>query len=61
MFFGADNLPHFMTNKECYYFDEKECVYKPTEKATEKVIKSIEKFNSEHTHIDENGVRWTDF
>lgn len=61
MFFGADHLPYFMKNKEWYYFDEKEYLYKPTEKAPEKAIKSIEKFNSEHTHIDENGVRWTDF
>ena len=61
MCIGAHNLPYIMKNKEWYYFDEKECLYKPTEKATEKVIKSIEKFNSEHTHIDENNVRWTDF
>lgn len=61
MFFGVDNLPYFMKDKEWYYFDEKEYLFKPTKKAPERVIKSIEKFNAKHTHIDEHGYHWTDF
>ena len=36
--------PYFMTNKEWYYFDKKERIYKLTDKATDKAIKSYEEF-----------------
>ena len=61
MFFGADNLPYFMKHKDWSSFPDPACLSQPTVIATENVIKYIEKINSEHTHIDENGVRWTDF
>lgn len=61
MYIGANRLPYFMENKEWYYFDEKEYLYKPTEKAPEKAIKSIEKFNAENNGVDEHGNRWTNF
>ena len=37
-------LPYFMTNKEWYYFDEKDFCYKLTEKATEQAKKSYNEF-----------------
>ena len=37
-------LPYFMTNKEWYYFDEKEFCYKLTEKATEEAKQSYKEF-----------------
>lgn len=61
MYLGLNHMPYFMKNKEWYYFDSEEFCYKPTEKAPVKAIKSIERFNAEHTEIDENGVKWTDF
>lgn len=61
MYFGAGSLPYFMKNKEWFYFDEVEHIYKPTEKAPRRAVDSIKKFNSEHTGVDENGNRWADF
>lgn len=61
MYISEDDMPLFMKNKEWYYFDEKECLYKPTDKAPSEVIESIIQFNSEHNGEDENGNRWTDF
>ena len=37
-------LPYFMTNKEWYYFDEKDFCYKLTERATEKAKQSYKEF-----------------
>jgi hypothetical protein len=37
-------LPYFMTNKDWYYFDEKDFCYKLTEKATEKAKQSYKEF-----------------
>ena len=48
--------PYFMKNREWYYYDAENELYKPTEKAPPKAIKSIEKINKEIHYIDENGV-----
>ena len=61
MYIDKDDMPYFMKNEDWFYFDEKEEIYKPTEHAPIEAVKSIEKFNSEHTGIDENGNHWTDF
>ena len=50
-----------MKNKAWYFFDENEGIYKPTEEAPAKAKESIDIFNAEHTWMDENGERWTDF
>ena len=39
--------PYFMTNKEWFYFDEDEFIYKLTDKAPEKAKESYEEFYSE--------------
>ena len=36
--------PYFMTNKDWYYFDEKDFCYKMTEKATEQAKQSYKEF-----------------
>lgn len=36
--------PYFMENEEWYYFDEKDFMYKLTEKAPEEAVKSYEEF-----------------
>lgn len=36
--------PYFFTNKEWYYYDEEEEIYKLTDKATKEAIESYEKF-----------------
>ena len=36
--------PYFMTNKEWFYFDEKEFKYKLTDKATEQAKQSYKEF-----------------
>ena len=36
--------PYFLTNKEWYYYDEKEKCYKLTNKATDKAKKSYEEY-----------------
>lgn len=36
--------PYFMTNKDWYYFDEKDFCYKLTDKATEKAKESYKEF-----------------
>lgn len=38
------NKPYFMKNKEWYYFDEKEFVYKLTDKAPKEAKESYEQF-----------------
>lgn len=47
--------PCFMTNKEWYYFDEEECMYKLTDKAPEKARKSYKEFYDllESVYIDD--------
>lgn len=37
-------MPYFMKNKEWFYYDEKELMYKLTDKATEKAKKSYKEF-----------------
>lgn len=61
MFIEKKDLPYFMKNKEWYFFDKNEGVYKPTEKAPPRAVESITKFNAEHVYTDENGDTWTDF
>lgn len=39
--------PYFLTNKEWYYFDEEEFMYKLTDKATPEAKKSYEEFYRE--------------
>ena len=36
--------PYFMENKEWFYFDEEEFIYKLTEKATKEAKESYEEF-----------------
>lgn len=36
--------PYFMQNKEWYYFDEKECKYFLTDKASKKAVDSYDEF-----------------
>lgn len=36
--------PYYMTNEEWYYFDEKECCYKLTDKAPPEAKKSYEEY-----------------
>ena len=36
--------PYFLENPEWFYFDEKECRYKLTDKASEEAVKSYEEF-----------------
>ena len=38
------NKPYFMKNKEWYYFDEKEFVYKLTDKAPKEAKESYKQF-----------------
>lgn len=61
MYIEKKDLPYFMKNKEWYFFDKKEGIYKPTEKAPSSAVKSIEQFNAEHIYTDEDGETWTDF
>lgn len=60
MYLGGD-MPYFMKNEDWYYFDDKEEIYKPTMNAPEKAVRSIDRFNKEHTGYDENGNRWSDY
>ena len=61
MYINKRDLPYFMNNKDWYYFDEEENLYKPTNKAPQKAITSINRFNAEHNYTDENEKHWTDF
>lgn len=38
------NYPYFMTNKNWFYFDEKEWKYKLTDKAPKKAVESYKEF-----------------
>ncbi len=40
-------VPYFMTNSEWYYYDEKEEIFKLTNKATEEAKKSYEEYYKE--------------
>ncbi len=48
--------PYFLENKEWYYYDEEEGIYKLTEKATEEAIKSYNEFYKA-VEEDENSNR----
>ena len=37
-------IPYFFINKEWYYYDEKEEIYKLTDKAPQEAIESYKKF-----------------
>lgn len=39
--------PYFMQNKDWYYYDEQEEIYKLTDEAPEEAIKSYKEFYSE--------------
>lgn len=41
-------IPYFMENKEWYYYDEKEEIYKLTNKATKKAKQSYYEYYSEN-------------
>lgn len=41
------DMPYFMTNKDWYYYDEKEEIYKLTDKAPQKAIDSYKEFYKE--------------
>lgn len=38
------NRPYFMSNKNWYYYDEKEEIYKLTDKAPDKAIESYQDY-----------------
>jgi hypothetical protein len=40
-------MPYFMTNKEWYYYDEVEEMFKLTDKAPPEAVKSYEEFYAE--------------
>jgi len=44
--------PYFMKNKDWYYYDEKEGIFKLTDKATKEAIESYEEFYSEDDTIE---------
>lgn len=49
------NVPYFFTNKEWYYYDEKEEIYKLTKKATKKAIESYKEFyNTPDDNIEDD-------
>lgn len=39
-------MPYFMTNKDWYYYDEEESIFKLTNNATQEAIKSYEEYYS---------------
>ena len=41
-------IPYFMENKEWYYYDDEEEIYKLTDKATEKAKQSYNEYYSEN-------------
>lgn len=45
--------PYFMSNKDWYYFDEKEFCYKLTDKAPQKAKESYKEFYDFLNSIDE--------
>jgi len=47
--------PYFMSNPEWYYFDEKEWMYKLTEKAPEKARESYKEFYEEEARYGTGG------
>ncbi len=63
MYISANDMPYFMKNKEWYVLKEEngKRFYEATEKAPKKAKKSIERFNAEHTGVDEDGHFWVDF
>ena len=63
MFFSSKDMPYFMNNPDWYTLKEEDGrrFYAPTDKAPQKAIDSIDKFNSEHTGVDEDGHAWADF
>ena len=40
-------VPYFIENEEWYYYDERDEIYKLTDKATKEAIKSYEEFYKE--------------
>lgn len=60
MYIDKNDLPFFMSNKDWYKFDGEKRIYVPTDKTPPEAIKSMEKFNSEHTWTDEDGRVWSD-
>ena len=38
------DIPYFMSNKDWYYFDPKDLMYKLTDQATDKAIESYNQF-----------------
>ena len=63
MYISPKNMPYFMKNTNWYELKEEDGrrFYAPTENAPKKAIRSIERFNAEHTGIDDNGHAWADF
>ena len=44
---ALSDVPYFFTNKEWYYYDEKEEIYKLTDKAPKEAIDSYNEFYEE--------------
>lgn len=47
--------PYFMKNKEWYYFDENDFLYKLTKNAPPEAVQSYDDFYKEKIEKDENG------
>lgn len=50
--------PYFLSNKEWYYFDEREFCYKLTDKAPNEAVKSYNEFYKDTLHENKNGEMW---
>ncbi len=50
--------PYFLSNREWYYFDEREFLYKLTDKAPKEAIKSYKEFYKDNFREDKNGEIW---
>ena len=52
------NIPYFMKNKDWYYFDEHDFLYRLTEKAPPEAVQSYDEFYKDESYTDENGEVW---
>lgn len=55
-----DEKPYFMENKEWYWHDEKECIYKLTDKAPEKAKESYKWFYNFDLDLYDDSPEMTD-
>lgn len=48
----SSKVPYFFTNKEWYYYDEEEEIYKLTDKAPKEAVESYKEFYKETDIIE---------